>query len=85
MALNHQRLIAGGLALIAVTGLISGLLGYPFLTSAFTHVSLPILGDFEIASAMAFDLGVYLIVVGTVMAMLLALGRPEAAEVEWKS
>ncbi len=85
LALNHQRLIASGLALIAATGLISGLFGYPFLTSTFAHVSLPILGDFEIASAMAFDLGVYLIVVGTVMAMLLALGRPEAAEIEWKS
>jgi len=84
LALNYQRLIAGGLALIAVTGFASGLFGYPFLTSAFAHVHLPIVGDFEIASAMAFDLGIYLIVVGTVMVMLLEPGRPEATELEWK-
>ena len=84
LALNYQRLIAGGLMLIAVTGLASGLFGYPFLTSTFAHIGLPIIGDVEIASAMAFDLGVYLIVVGSVMMMLLEPGRPEAMEFEWK-
>ena len=82
--LDYQRLMGGGLALIGLTGLVSSLLGYPFLTSAFVHVHLPILGDLEIASAMAFDLGVYLVVVGAVMRMLLELGQPEAPEGGWK-
>jgi len=82
--LNYQRLMGGGLGLIALTGLVSGLWGYPFLTSTFAHVHLPVLGDFEIASAMAFDLGVYLVVVGAVMQMLLELGQPETPEDRWK-
>jgi multicomponent K+:H+ antiporter subunit A len=78
--LDYQRIMGGGLALVALTGLVSTLFGYPLLTSAFAHIHLPILGDVEIASAMAFDLGVYLVVVGAVMQMLLELGQSEAAE-----
>ena len=82
--LDYQRLMGGGLALIGFTGLVSALFGYPFLTSAFTHAHLPIFGDFEIASAMAFDLGVYLVVVGAVMRILLELGQANAEENGWK-
>ena len=81
LALGYRRMVAAGLALIAVTGAASGIFGHSFLTSTFTHVRLPLIGDFEIASAMAFDLGVYLIVVGTVMLILLELGQPEAEPV----
>ena len=82
--LDYQRLMGGGLGVMALTGLVSGLLGYPFLTSTFAHVHLPVLGDVEIASAMAFDLGVYLVVVGAVMRMLLELGQPEGSEDRWQ-
>ena len=68
--------MAAGLLLIAITGALSMVLGYPFLTSAFVHVQLPLLGDFELASAMAFDLGVFLVVIATVLAILLGLGDP---------
>jgi multicomponent K+:H+ antiporter subunit A len=47
----------------------------PFLTSAFTHVHLPVVGEFELASAMAFDTGVFLTVVGAVMLALANLSR----------
>jgi multicomponent K+:H+ antiporter subunit A len=82
--LDDQRLMGSGLTLIGFTGLVSALFGYPFLTSAFAHVHLPMVGDFEIASVMAFDLGVYLVVVGAVMKMLLALGRIDAEVNGWK-
>ena len=45
----------------------SFLFGRPFLTSTFGYFHIPFVGEFEIASAMAFDLGVFLTVVGTVM------------------
>ena len=66
--------IAAGLVVALATGLASWLFGRPFLTSAFGHVSLPLIGDFEIASAMAFDLGVYLVVVGATLLILINLG-----------
>jgi len=49
--------------------------GYPFLTSTFGHLEWPVVGEFELASAMAFDLGVYLVVVGATLLILIHLGR----------
>lgn len=65
---------AVGLAIALATGVASILLGQPFLTSAFTHVHLgPI--EFELASAMAFDLGVFITVVAVLLIILSRLGR----------
>ena len=68
-------LVGTGLALATATGVASWAFGYPFLTSTFTHVHWPIVGEFELASAMVFDLGVYLVVVGVTVAILVRLGR----------
>ena len=69
-------LIAAGLALALLTGAASWLFGRPFLTSAFGHVALPWPGSgaIELASALAFDLGVYLVVVGATLLILINLG-----------
>jgi multicomponent K+:H+ antiporter subunit A len=78
---THQRmpsdshpLIAWGLAIAAGTGLASWWFGAPFLTSTYGHLNWPIVGEFELASAMAFDLGVFLVVVGATLMILLNLG-----------
>lgn len=75
LRLDMQRIIAAGLALATGTGLVAMGLGFPFLTSAFTHVHWPVVGEFELASAMAFDFGVYLVVVGATVLILVQLGR----------
>jgi multicomponent K+:H+ antiporter subunit A len=64
LSTNMHPLIGVGLLIATLTGVASLAFGYPFLTSAFTHVHWPVVGDFELASALAFDLGVYLVVVG---------------------
>ena len=71
---NTHPLIAAGLGIAVATGLASWLFGYPFLTSTFGHFQLPLIGEFELASAMAFDLGVYLVVVGATLLILINLG-----------
>lgn len=71
---NAQQFIGAGLLAAALTGLASLLAGYPFLTSAFAHLHWPVVGDFELASAMVFDLGVYLVVVGATLLILIRLG-----------
>ncbi|HRC73471.1 MAG TPA: MnhB domain-containing protein, partial [Candidatus Competibacter sp.] len=63
-----------GLLAAAVAGLGSLLFGYPFLTSTFGHFRWPLIGEFELASAMVFDLGVYLVVVGASLSILVRLG-----------
>ncbi len=70
----HQVIGAGLLCAIG-TGLVSIGLGYPFLTSAFTYLNWPIVGKFEIASALVFDLGVFLVVVGATVMILVELGK----------
>ena len=63
--LNPVRIVSLGLLVAALTGLGAVALGQPFLTSAFGHFSVPLLGEVELATAMGFDIGVYLVVVGT--------------------
>jgi multicomponent K+:H+ antiporter subunit A len=64
-----------GLAFAAGVGLLSWLFARPFLTSTHGHIAIPLLGDIELASVMIFDLGVYLVVVATVLLILTELGR----------
>jgi multicomponent K+:H+ antiporter subunit A len=71
---NMHPIIGAGLAIAGLTGLASWAFGHPFLTSAFGHFHWPLVGDFELASAMAFDLGVYLVVVGSTLLILIHLG-----------
>jgi multicomponent K+:H+ antiporter subunit A len=68
-------LIAAGVLIAVATGVGSLPLGHPFLTSTFGHVRLPLIGEFELASAMVFDLGVFLTVVGVIMLILANLGK----------
>jgi multicomponent K+:H+ antiporter subunit A len=75
LPLNYTTIIAMGLLAATLTGLTSWWFGQPFLTSGFIHVHWPVVGEFELASAMAFDLGVYLAVVGVVMLILAHLGK----------
>jgi len=50
------------------------LLGYPFLTSAFLHPVLPVVGEIPIASAAFFDLGVFITVVAATMLATISPG-----------
>jgi monovalent cation:proton antiporter len=72
----EPRLLTGlGLLTSLTTGLVALLLGYPFLTSTFGHVHVPLLGDVEIATAFFFDLGVYLVVAGGTLLMMMTLAE----------
>jgi multicomponent K+:H+ antiporter subunit A len=72
---EKDTLISLGLLIGTVTGIVSMFIGYPFLTTAFTHVHWPIVGEFELASAIAFDLGVFFVVVGATVLILVQLGK----------
>ena len=72
---DHHVVIGAGVLVAAATGIGAWIVGHPFLTSAFGHVAVPLLGVVEFSSAMAFDAGVFLTVVGAVMLMLATFGR----------
>ena len=72
---DHHVVIGAGVLVAAATGVGAWVVGHPFLTSTFGHVAAPLLGVVEFSSAMAFDAGVFLTVVGAVMLMLATFGR----------
>lgn len=69
------RWIGFGLLMSAFTGLGAWLFGYPFLTSFFQYTEIPFIGKMPTASALLFDLGVFALVVGATVLMLIALAH----------
>ena len=67
--------IGGGILLAAVTGAASMLFGDPFLTSHFRYAELPLVGKVPLASAAVFDFGVFFLVVGATVLMLIAIAH----------
>jgi multicomponent K+:H+ antiporter subunit A len=79
LRLDGRVLAATGLLVAVATGAGAWLFDSPFLTSTHGYVHLPGIGEAALASAMLFDLGVYLTVVGGTMLILTALGSGGAA------
>ena len=69
------RWIGIGLGIALTVGTASLLFGYPFLTSWFRYAELEVFGKVPLASALLFDLGVFLLVVGATALILVALAH----------
>jgi multicomponent K+:H+ antiporter subunit A len=67
--------IGTGLLLASGTGLAALGFGRPFLTSYFGYLELPFIGQVPTASALIFDIGVFALVVGATLLMLVALAH----------
>ncbi|OHC92324.1 MAG: monovalent cation/H+ antiporter subunit A [Sphingomonadales bacterium GWF1_63_6] len=84
--IDEHMLIGFGVTIAALTGLGSLFFGAPLFTSAFGYVTLPLVGTFELTTAMLFDVGVAMTVIGAVMLALAELShiaqRAEKAFVE---
>jgi multicomponent K+:H+ antiporter subunit A len=72
---DFRTWIGAGLIVAGATGIGSWFFGSPFLTSTYDYPVLPVLGPIPVASAVAFDLGVYLTVVGATLVALKAVAR----------
>ncbi|HLU60943.1 MAG TPA: monovalent cation/H+ antiporter subunit A [Gammaproteobacteria bacterium] len=73
--LHPPRWIAVGLLLAVLTGLGAIAFGYPFLTTHTAHATLPLIGEVHLPSALFFDLGVFAVVVGATLLILIALAH----------
>ncbi len=69
------RWIGVGLVVAATTGIGSWLFGYPFLTSHAQYVEVPLIGKVPAATALVFDTGVFVLVVGATVLILVALAH----------
>jgi multicomponent K+:H+ antiporter subunit A len=64
-----------GLLCAALTGMGAWFFGHPFLTSYFQYLDLPAIGKVPAATALLFDLGVFAVVVGATVLILIALAH----------
>lgn len=71
---RYEQWIGAGLLFAGLTGMAAWAWGRPFLTSAQTHIHPLLIGDVHLASAAAFDIGVYVTVVGATMLLISVLG-----------
>ncbi|MEF8795953.1 MAG: Na+/H+ antiporter subunit B [Salinivenus sp.] len=73
LRVEPQTLLGSGLALAYGAGLLALALGRPFLTGLWLDLHIPLLGDLHLGSSLLFDLGVMLVVVGTVLLMVFSV------------
>ncbi|MBM4760712.1 Na(+)/H(+) antiporter subunit B [Bacillus sp. B15-48] len=74
---NYLVVIAVGLLFAVGTGIGGLLFGKAFLTHWFTYVDFPILGKLSLHTAVLFDIGVVLVVIGTAMAIIQTIGESD--------
>ena len=70
LTLEPKTLIPIGLLIAMATGVAPMFFDYSFLKSGHGHVLLPFAGDIEWSSAALFDLGVFLVVIGTTLTII---------------
>jgi multicomponent K+:H+ antiporter subunit A len=71
----YHGIIGAGVLAAGLTGIGSWFTGHEFLTSSFGYFRIPPMQEFELATAAAFDLGVFLAVLGAVMLSLESFSR----------
>jgi len=75
ITINYRKIIAAGIAIALFTGVGSWFFGRPFMTTWFEYFDIPFIGEIELASALVFDIGVYITVVGSTLMILASLGQ----------
>lgn len=75
--LDYKWMIAVGLLLSVGTAAGSLLFNVPFFTHAYDYFHLPLFGKTSLHTAMLFDLGVYLVVIGVTMTIIQTIGETE--------
>lgn len=71
--IQPSALVGTGLLIAASSGLIGMLRGMPFMTGTWVKVIVPDVGTLELGTPVLFDVGVYLVVVGIAVIIILPL------------
>jgi multicomponent Na+:H+ antiporter subunit B len=74
LPLDFKVVAAVGVLIAVGTGVGSMLFDEPFLTQTFGYIELPVFGETELASAVLFDVGVALAVIGTSLTIIMSIG-----------
>ena len=80
LGLPPAGLLGVGLSIALFTGIAGWVWGEVFLESTKWEIEIPVLGTVKATSALPFDIGVFVVVVGVTLAMLSALGSDDEVE-----
>ena len=75
LTVDFARMGALGVIIAVCTGLAAFLFEKPFLKGGLAHVHVPGIGEIHLASAMSFDLGVFMVVVGALLIIIKRLSE----------
>lgn len=75
LRVHPQYWIALGLLAAGLAGVPAWLFAAPFLTSQEWHGTVPLLGTIHLSTVLLFDIGVYMVVVGATVLMLIAIAH----------
>jgi multicomponent K+:H+ antiporter subunit A len=73
--INPPYWIAIGLLVAGAAGMSAWIAGRTFLTSTAGSFHLPLIGEVHLATTLLFDVGVYMLVAGSAVLMLIALAH----------
>ena len=79
---SFPGILATGLFVSLFVGLIGPVFGDEMFTQYFDYFDLPFFGEVELTTAVPFDFGIYLVVVGMAMAATVTIAEDES---KWKS
>ncbi len=77
LPITPKTVIATGLSTAAGSGILAMALGEPFLTGQWMTLPLPLTKGIPLGTPLLFDIGVYLVVIGVVSAILVAVAEDE--------
>jgi multicomponent K+:H+ antiporter subunit A len=80
LGVSFRRMAAVGVIIAVGTGMAAWAFGRPFLTGGMLHADIPLIGEVHLGSALPFDLGVFLVVVGAVLVIIQRLGFYQRSE-----
>jgi multicomponent Na+:H+ antiporter subunit B len=77
LRVDPRSLIGGGLLLALASGSLSLLAGDPFMTGLWGTLDLGRVGEIKLGTPLFFDAGIYLVVLGSTLAMILTMAERE--------
>jgi multicomponent Na+:H+ antiporter subunit B len=73
LRIDSRTLIGLGLTVAIGSGIVPLVQGLPFMTGLWTEITLPVFGTLALGTPVFFDVGVYLLVLGVTLTILLPL------------
>jgi multicomponent Na+:H+ antiporter subunit B len=77
LRVDPRSLLGGGMSLAVLSGVPGVFRGQPFFTAQWWELALPGAGKVKLSTVLLFDIGVYLVVVGAVLTIMLTLAEAE--------